>query len=78
MIEGQCQQDLVLRERVLKVVSLSGRLSNRRIVRRAGSVRPVLSLPSSGRLLVIAVSMTLYPLLRPFPSGRFALKTFVS
>ena len=86
VIEGQCQQGLTLRERVLEIISLSGRLSNgessERLVAYILLYRYVQnnplpyqtssrasSLPSSARLPIVAVSMALYPPLRPFPSG---------
>jgi len=33
---------------------------------------------SSTRLLIVAVSMILYPFLRPFPNGRFGLVIYAS
>jgi hypothetical protein len=86
VIEGQCQQGLTLREHVLEIISLSGRLSNGESSERLAAYillyryvqnNPLpyqtssraSSLPSSARLPIVAVSMALYPLLRPFPSG---------
>jgi hypothetical protein len=33
---------------------------------------------ASTRLLIVTVSMILYPFLRPFPNGRFSLVIYVS
>jgi hypothetical protein len=40
VIEGHANKGLVLREHVLKVISLSDRLSNGRILRKASGIRP--------------------------------------
>jgi len=33
---------------------------------------------SSTRLVIVAVSMILYPFLRPFPNGRFSIAIYAS